>query len=58
MNEMNEVRKPPVATTGIIGWLRLNLFFNCTNSLITLIVIYCLNVLHSMIFRDFYVEFI
>ena len=24
MNEMNEVRKPPVATTGIIGWLRIN----------------------------------
>ena len=23
MNEMNEVRKPPVATTGIIGWLRI-----------------------------------
>ena len=42
MNEMNEVRKPPVATTGIIGWLRINLFFNWTNSLITLFVIYCL----------------
>ena len=38
MNEMNQVRKPPVATTGIIGWLRINLFFNWTNSLITLLL--------------------
>ena len=27
MNEKIESRKPPVATTGIIGWLRINLFF-------------------------------
>ena len=34
MNEVIEQRKPPVATTGIIGWLRMNLFSNWINSLI------------------------
>ena len=45
MNEKIENRKPPVATTGIIGWLRTNLFFNWTNSLITIFVISMLNFL-------------
>tara|TARA_B100001123_G_scaffold104651_1_gene121387 strand:- start:78 stop:1220 length:1143 start_codon:yes stop_codon:yes gene_type:complete len=35
-------RKPPVATTGIIGWLRMNLFSNWFNTLITFFVLYCL----------------
>ena len=42
MNEITEARKPPVATTGILGWLRINLFSNWVNSLITLFVLYIL----------------
>ena len=39
MNLENQIntRKPPVATTGLIGWLRVNLFsswFNTDNSLV------------------------
>jgi general L-amino acid transport system permease protein len=42
MNEITESRKPPVATTGILGWLRSNLFSNWVNSLISLFVLYIL----------------
>ena len=42
MNDLTEARKPPVATTGILGWLRVNLFSNWLNSLITLFVLYIL----------------
>ena len=42
MNEITESRKPPVATTGILGWLRMNLFSNWINSLISLFVLYIL----------------
>ena len=42
MNDLTEARKPPVATTGILGWLRINLFSNWVNSLITLFVLYIL----------------
>ena len=42
MNEIIESRKPPVATTGILGWLRMNLFSNWVNSIITLFVLYIL----------------
>ena len=42
MNEITESRKPPVATTGILGWLRMNLFSNWVNSLISLFVLYVL----------------
>ena len=42
MNEITETRKPPVATTGILGWLRMNLFSNWINSLISLFVLYIL----------------
>ena len=42
MNEITETRKPPVATTGILGWLRMNLFSNWINSLISLFVLYVL----------------
>ena len=42
MNEIIESRKPPVATTGILGWLRMNLFSNWINSLISLFVLYIL----------------
>ena len=42
MNEITESRKPPVATTGLLGWLRMNLFSNWVNSLISLFVLYIL----------------
>ena len=44
MNHQNLVssRKPPVATTGIVGWLRINLFSNWFNTIITLLVVYFL----------------
>ena len=42
MNEITESRKPPVATTGILGWLRINLFSNWINSLVSLFVLYIL----------------
>ena len=42
MNEITESRKPPVATTGVLGWLRAILFYNWVNSLISLFVIYIL----------------
>lgn len=42
MNEIIEYRKPPVATTGILGWLRANLFSNWVNSIISLFVLYIL----------------
>ena len=42
MNEIIESRKPPVATTGILGWFRMNLFSNWINSLISLFVLYIL----------------
>ena len=35
-------RKPPVATTGFIGWLRMNLFSNWWNTLLTILVVYFL----------------
>ena len=42
MNEIIESRKPPVATTGVLGWLRMNLFSNWVNSLVSLFVLYLL----------------
>ena len=42
MNEIIESRKPPVATTGVLGWVRMNLFSNWVNSLISLFVLYIL----------------
>ena len=42
MNEITESRKPPVATTGPLGWLRMNLFSNWVNSLVSLFVLYIL----------------
>ena len=38
----SSTRKPPLATTGLVGWLRLNLFSNWWNSLISIFTIYCL----------------
>ena len=35
-------RKPPVATTGLLGWLRMNLFSNWSNTLLTILVVYFL----------------
>ena len=42
MSEIIESRKPPVATTGILGWLRMILFSNWVNSLVSLFVLYVL----------------
>jgi general L-amino acid transport system permease protein len=42
MNEITKSRKPPVATTGLLGWLRMNLFSNWVNSLVSLFVLYIL----------------
>ena len=42
MNEITESRKPPLATTGVLGWLRMNLFSNWVNSLVSLFVLYIL----------------
>ena len=50
MNEITEIRKPPVATTGVLGWLRMNLFSNWINSLISLFVLYSLQMVSSWSF--------
>ena len=44
MNLSNQIqsRNPPVATTGITGWLRMNLFSSWFNTIVTLLVIYFL----------------
>ena len=44
MNLSNQIqnRKPPVATTGIVGWLRMNLFSSWLNTIVTLLVAYFL----------------
>ena len=42
-NQQNiESRSPPVATSGVLGWLRMNLFSNWFNTIITFLVIYFL----------------
>jgi general L-amino acid transport system permease protein len=38
---------PPVGTTGPVGWLRQNLFYNLTNSVMTLVVVWLLWMLVS-----------
>ena len=38
----SSTRKPPVSSTGIIGWLKFNLFSNWWNSLISVFTLYCL----------------
>jgi general L-amino acid transport system permease protein len=38
----SEFRKPPIATTGLLGWLRMNLFSNWFNAILTFLVIYFL----------------
>ena len=35
-------RKPPIATTGVLGWMRINLFSNWFNSLLTILILYFL----------------
>jgi len=35
-----ESRKPPIASTGVLGWLRLNLFSNWSNTLLTILLVY------------------
>ena len=39
---ISQSRKPPIATTGVLGWLRMNLFSSWFNTILTLIVIYLL----------------
>ena len=38
----SEFRKPPIATTGLLGWLRMNLFSSWFNTILTFLVIYFL----------------
>ena len=38
----SQSRKPPVATTGVLGWLRMNLFSNWANTFLTILVVYFL----------------
>ena len=37
-----EVLKPPVASVGVLGWMRKNLFNSIFNSILTLLTIYLL----------------
>ena len=46
-NSNFETRKPPVATTGILGWCRQHLFSNWVNSFITLLV----KSINTLVFR-------
>ena len=41
MNSTNqiEIRKPPVASTGVVGWLRMNLFSSWFNTIVTILVL-------------------
>ena len=36
------VRRPPAASTGVLGWLRANLFNSVFNTILTLIAVYFL----------------
>ena len=38
----SQSRTPPIATTGFLGWLRMNLFSNWFNTILTLFVLYLL----------------
>ena len=38
---------PPVGTSGLVGWLRQNLFYNITNSLMTIVIVLLLWLLVS-----------
>ena len=42
-NHHNKPRPPPTASTGIIGWLRKNLFSSLSNTILTLVAIYVLS---------------
>ena len=39
---ISQSRKPPIATTGVLGWLRMNLFSSWFNTILTFVVIYLL----------------
>ena len=39
---ISQSRKPPIATTGVLGWLRMNLFSSWFNTILTIVVIYLL----------------
>ena len=39
---ISQSRKPPIATTGLLGWLRMNLFSSWFNTILTIVVIYLL----------------
>jgi len=39
---ISQSRNPPIATTGVLGWLRLNLFSSWFNAILTALVIYFL----------------
>ncbi|MEE2996462.1 MAG: amino acid ABC transporter permease [Pseudomonadota bacterium] len=42
IKQYKEARPPPIASTGIIGWLRQNLFSSMSNTALTLVAIYLL----------------
>ena len=41
--QYKDARPPPIASTGIIGWLRQNLFSSVSNTILTLVAIYLLS---------------
>jgi len=42
IENISQSRKPPIATTGILGWLRMNLFSSWFNTILTFVVIFLL----------------
>ncbi|MBW2093235.1 MAG: ABC transporter permease subunit, partial [Deltaproteobacteria bacterium] len=51
-----EVLKPPVTRVGVIGWIRQNLFNTYLNSLLTVIVIFCLYKILPPLFRWAFID--
>jgi general L-amino acid transport system permease protein len=54
-NPAGEV-KPPVTHVGVLGWLRSNLFNGWFNSLLSIIIIYCLWVVVPPLFRWAFID--
>ncbi len=55
-SDMLPQRSPPIATSGIIGWLRNNLFSSPINSILTLICMYLLWSILNDVFRWAYID--
>jgi general L-amino acid transport system permease protein len=43
IKQYKDARPPPIASTGVIGWLRQNLFSSVSNTVLTLVAIYLLS---------------